>query len=230
MAKKILVTGDVLKDVHIYQGYRNYPRSTSTPATKKCEERGGSFLSFSILEQLKSTKKEEPFFSFDDGALSLKGLEKQIGEEGSPAFIGRRLQHMNFTASTRLDFDPKNENEQAGLTLLNNGQHFDLLVKKSGKNRIVYVELEFGSITYRSKEFILKPGPVNLRVTGETETFLFSFSQGGEYMPVEKVDSRFLSTETVGWFTGVYVGLYATGKGEECKELAEYDYFEYNGK
>ncbi len=175
-------------------------------------------------------KKEESFYGIDDGALSLKGLEKQIGDEGSPAFIGRRLQHMDFTASTRLDFDPKNENEQAGLTLLNNGQHFDLLVKKSGKNRIVFVELKFGSITYRSKEFILKPGPVNLRVTGETETFSFSFSQGGEYMPVEKVDSRYLSTETVGWFTGVYVGLYATGKGEECKELAKYDYFEYNGK
>jgi len=144
--------------------------------------------------------------------------------------MGRRLQHMNFTATTELDFEPKNDHEQAGLTLVNNGQHFDLLVKRAGDKRIVCVELQFGKITYRSKEFILKPGPVNLRVSGKRTSFTFSFSQEEEYVNIERVDSRFLSTETVGWFTGVYVGFYATSKGEESEGYAEYDYFEYSGK
>ena len=41
---------------------------------------------------------------------------------------------MNFSATTSVRFDPHNTNEQAGLTLLNNGHHFDLSVKKSGAN------------------------------------------------------------------------------------------------
>ncbi len=61
MTKKILVTGDVLKDIHIYQGYRNYPRSNRAPATEKSEEKGGSYLSYSILKQLKSGTTKIPF-------------------------------------------------------------------------------------------------------------------------------------------------------------------------
>jgi len=41
------------------------------------------------------------------------------------------------------------------------------------------------------------------------------------------VDAKFLATETVGFFTGVYVGLYATGNGKACKASADYDWFEY---
>ncbi|WP_148660887.1 glycoside hydrolase family 43 protein [Marinilabilia salmonicolor] len=45
-----------------------------------------------------------------------------------------------------------------------------------------------------------------------------------EYFPGVPV---FLSTQTVGWFTGVYVGLYATGNGESSEVPAVYDWFEY---
>jgi len=68
-----------------------------------------------------------------------------------------------------------------------------------------------------------------LKIKGDGPMFSFSYSQGREFTEIEKVDARFLSTETVGWFTGVYVGLYATGKGKECKDYAKFDYFEYVG-
>lgn len=174
-------------------------------------------------------KKEKLFYEHGNGVLILKGQAQQIGEKESPAFIGRRLQHPKFTATTNLKFNPENDNELAGITLLNNGQHFDLLVKKSGNQRIVYAELHFGSITYKSKEYILKPGTINLRIEGKGSTFSFSYSQDEKYGQIENVDSRYLSSETVGWFTGVYVGLYSTGKGKKCGTHAEFDYFEYKG-
>ena len=40
--------------------------------------------------------------------------------------------------------------------------------------------------------------------------------------------ARYLSSETVGGFTGVYVGLYATGNGKVCTADADYDWFEYD--
>jgi alpha-N-arabinofuranosidase len=65
-------------------------------------------------------------------------------------------------------------------------------------------------------------------VTGERTTFTFSYSQNGEeYTDIETVDSKFLSSETVGWFTGTYVGLYTTGNGKISEANADYDWFEY---
>jgi xylan 1,4-beta-xylosidase len=169
------------------------------------------------------------FFEISNGALRITGLPPRIRENGSPAFVGRRLQQHNFTASTTAHFDPKNDNEEAGMTLLNDGQHFDILIKRSGNKRILYVRLEFGSIVYKSKEVTLEHGPVNLRIKGDRARFIFSYSQGGEFRDVESVDAKYLSSETVGWFTGVYIGFYATGNGKKCEEDAMFDYFEYTG-
>jgi alpha-N-arabinofuranosidase len=36
-----------------------------------------------------------------------------------------------------------------------------------------------------------------------------------------------LSTEKIGGFTGVYVGLYATGYGQKSSRPADFDWFEY---
>jgi alpha-N-arabinofuranosidase len=173
---------------------------------------------------------EKPFYVLKDGALELTGLAPQLGWGGHPAFVGRRLQHMDFTASTTIHFDPENGNEEAGLALLNNNQHFDLLVKRSGAQRVAYAKLHFGSVAHGSKEIVLKPGPVELTVKGKGGRFIFSCSQDGQETEIESVDARYLSTETVGWFTGVHVGFYATGNGKPCEAAATFDWFEYAGK
>ena len=136
---------------------------------------------------------------------------------------------MYFNATTQIDFDPSNENEEAGLILLNNESHFDMVIHHSAGSRYLVVKLQFGSITYKSKEIELKPGPVNLRITGQKSTFTFSYSQGDDkYIDLERADSKFLSSETVGRYTGVYVGIYATGNGKSSTANADYDWFEYS--
>ncbi|MDQ6420186.1 hypothetical protein RB620_12135 [Paenibacillus sp. LHD-117] len=49
------------------------------------------------------------------------------------------------------------------------------------------------------------------------------------YWPVEfgAGECSYLSTEVVGGFTGVYIGMYATGNGTTCRAPAYFDYFEY---
>src|SRR5690606_17233526 len=149
---------------------------------------------------------------------------------GSPAFVGRRLTDLKFSATTRINFDPKNDNEEAGLILLNNGSHFDMMISTKNGRRYLVVKLQFGPTLYRSEEILLDPGFADLRITGDRSALTFSYSQnGGEFIDIEKADARFLSTQTVGWFTGVYVGLYATGNGKACKTSANYGWFEYKG-
>jgi alpha-N-arabinofuranosidase len=163
------------------------------------------------------------------GFLSLRGSASTLGDaDGSPTFVGRRLQHMYFTSTTRIDFDPAGENEAAGIVLLNNGTHFDLLVRRSNADRVVVARLQFGSVTHVSDEVALAPGPVNLRIEGARSVFRFSYAQGDDgYTPIQEVSGRYLSSETIGGFTGTYVGLYATGNGEPSIADAAYDWFEY---
>ncbi len=173
---------------------------------------------------------EDDNFSLTErtGYLRLKGSERVIGDQDSPTFVGRRLTDLYFTATTQLEFDPKSENEEAGFILENNGYHFDMMINKKGGKRILVVKLQFGPTIYRSEEIELKSGPVNLKIKGERSTFTFAYAQGNdEYTDIETAESKFLATETVGNFTGVYVGFYATGNGKTSKSNADYNWFEY---
>ena len=162
------------------------------------------------------------------GFLRLTGSEQTIEDRKSPTFTGRRVQDMYFTATTQVEFTPGKANEEAGMILLNNGAHFDLLIKQSGSKRVLVSKLRFGSLVHESDEVVLRPGPVKLIIKGERANFIFLYAQGND-APKEiiRVMSRYLSSETVGGFTGVYVGLYATGNGKACSTNADYDWFEY---
>jgi xylan 1,4-beta-xylosidase len=180
-----------------------------------------NFICYPVLSNYSYTTRS--------GYLRLTGSAGTIEDHKSPTFIGRRLQDLYFAATTELEFNPVNTNEEAGLTLLNNSSHFDLIIKQSKGKRVLICRLRFGSVIHESAETVLKPGPVTLRVRGERTTFDFSFSQDNKtFKEIQKVEARFLSSETVGGFTGVYVGLYATGNGKASSAGADYKWFEYN--
>ena len=163
------------------------------------------------------------------GFLRLEGSALILGKgDGSPTFVGRRLQHMYFTSTTRIEFEPGNENEAAGMVLLNNGTHFDLLIKRSNGKRVLTARLQFGSVIYESDEVVLASGPVNLRIEGAHSAFIFSYAQGdNDYKKIQEVSARYLSSEIIGGFTGTFVGLFMTGNGQPSVAYADYDWFEY---
>jgi xylan 1,4-beta-xylosidase len=162
------------------------------------------------------------------GFVRLKGAAETVGSWNPSTFAGRRLRDHYFTATIRLEFEPEGENEEAGTILFNNGTHFDIMIHEKDGERFLVVRLQFGRTHYASEEVALKPGPVDLRITCDKTTFTFSYAQGGEdFTGIETVDARFIATETVGWFTGVYVGMYATGNGKASEAPADYDWFEY---
>ncbi len=167
----------------------------------------------------------------EKGTLTLQGSALKIGEKGNPTFAGRRLTDIQFESTTRMEFDPENENEEAGLVLINNGSYYGIFSHNKNGKHYLAVKLQFGQTIYNSKEIELTPGFVDLRIEGTGPEFIFSYSQNNQdFKVVEKADARFLSTQTVGWFTGLYVGLYATGNGKPADQPAVFDWFEYRGR
>ncbi len=170
-------------------------------------------------------------FTEKKGILRMRGSGVTLNEAGSPTFLGRRQQHFKFNATTSLEFLPQNENEEAGITvLMNNSHHYDLLIRHSSNQRVLVVRYTLGKLQYEEEEIALDPGNVELRVAGTRSYYTFLYSQNKDpFVPVGKADTRYLSSETAGGFTGVYIGLYTTGNGKRSASNADFHWFDYVG-
>jgi alpha-N-arabinofuranosidase len=69
---------------------------------------------------------------------------------------------------------------------------------------------------------------VVLAIAADEAKYAFSFGpEDGAHETLGEGETRYLSTEVAGGFTGVYFGLYATGNGAPCSQPADFDWFDY---
>ena len=158
-------------------------------------------------------------------------------ETATPSFVGRRLQNIDFTASTAMEFDPRADGECAGLVLLQNDRHQFRMVKTLKPAGGLSYQLVIQLICRRSgrdsvlAEQEIQPGRIYLKVeTNGQDTNFFFAEQADDWKPLaQNVDGRILSTQIAGGFTGVYLGMYASSNGKESTNLADFDWFEVFG-
>lgn len=163
------------------------------------------------------------------GYLRLHGTAATLGDVDGVTFVGRRQQHFGFEAGTALDYTPKAEGEEAGLTLFKDEQHhYVLAVMRRGQERVAVLRIRLGLIASDLRSVALAPGPVTLRASGTADRYAFSIRQGeGAWTSMGELDTRYLSSVTAGGFTGVYIGLYASGNGKPATAPADFDWFSY---
>ena len=78
------------------------------------------------------------------------------------------------------------------------------------------------------KEIIVPTSNIQLQVKGENDTYSFAYSLNGTtFQSIGQMDTRYLSTETAGGFTGIILGLYATSQTPATHAYADFDWFEY---
>jgi alpha-N-arabinofuranosidase len=164
------------------------------------------------------------------GNLILATTEVGLDQADSPSFVGRRQQHFNFEAITELAFTPEGDSEEAGLTvLMNDRHHYKLSITRLKGNRVIQISNKLGVMNFTTgKVATLKPGNVKLKIVGTPDFYTFFYSQGNEpFKELGKCNSYFLSSETAGGFTGVYVGLFATSNGQKTRSKVTFNWFDY---
>lgn len=149
------------------------------------------------------------------GFLSLACAEAGSTELKEIAFVSRRIQHHKFEASTAVHFQPKDEQEAAGVLLMKDETHqYFFSIRKDGKARKVSVEkiTKDGVEVLKSVPLQQRQDPVKLKVVSDGLTFSFYYSTKNDvWQPVsEGVDAHFLSTANSFGFTGTNIGLFAT--------------------
>jgi xylan 1,4-beta-xylosidase len=171
------------------------------------------------------------------GWLTLRGAATTLGEAGAPTWIGRRQEHFSARAATLLDFAPGRDGEEAGLSLYMNPDHrCEIGVRRAGGRREVFVRQRIGTrleaVTAQAP--VDGTGPVVLQVDATPEEYRFSFgtpapgaAEAPALVALGAAETRYLSSEVAGGFTGVYFGLYSTGGGQAATAAALFQWFDY---
>jgi xylan 1,4-beta-xylosidase len=164
------------------------------------------------------------------GWLRLRGSPTMLEDtEKSPVFIGQRQKYFESEITTAIDFQPTRPGEEAGLALrMNNRHHYEFGIARDGAQRVVYLRYVIGSIRADAARKTIGAGVVRLRIVSTAETYRFSYAVADEtFQQLGEVETRYLSSEVADGFTGVFVGMFATGNGKDSSTSADFDWFEY---
>ncbi|MBO9713430.1 glycoside hydrolase family 43 protein [Sphingomonas sp.] len=158
------------------------------------------------------------WYAFDRGALVLTPRAVGLGDNGNPAFLARRQQHMDASATTVVRFAPRGEGDRAGLAALQNDDYWmSLAVTMRGGRRVVLLSTRegpkqpAGGVDIKSAVIGgLGDAPVWLRMTAAGGRYRFDYAvTAGRWLPLAAIDGKLLSTKAAGGFVGTMMGVYA---------------------
>lgn len=171
------------------------------------------------------------------GTLRLHGSAITLNDVDSPTFIGRRQTALHCRAATRLSFNPRETNEEAGLALRgNDNNHFEIgITLRDGVRKVFFRQVLDGKTIEPMTYADVPDGDLILSVKAEPLAYEFFYQpDGGAEISLGRAWTRDLSTEQMNTqrnagfnFTGVYIGLYTTGNGRRSTVPADFDWFDY---
>lgn len=196
------------------------PTAHQTTAGKFSErdEFADSTLSMGWL-QIRTPRERFYDLSAARGWLKLSSRSADITHRAQPSFIGKRQQHQNASAATRMRYAPSRPGEKAGLIAFQNDDfnYFLAVTLDSGKT-VVRLEAKHGTATTEHAEIIASSV---LPASGSHDTYLKIQARGGRYdfyygtspdkwtLLKGDVDGTVLSTKVSQGFVGAVFGLYA---------------------
>lgn len=161
--------------------------------------------------------------------LRLKGSTVTLDDtEVPPVFIGRKQLQNDFEAKTEIDFQPKNDNEVAGMVLRQNERnHYEFGIRKTANGRELFLRFVMGSNRNIAVTQPIPDGLVNLKIRGFPKYYRFSYSmKGDEFNEIGGVETKYLENEN--GLKDVQVGLFASGNGIESTTNADFNWFDFN--
>ena len=171
------------------------------------------------------------------GWLRLKGTAASLKDHAPQTALVRRQRHFDLRFETRMDFQPSQDGEEAGLVLRQTDSlHADFcVVRQNGERRLV---LRMTNPRYEKELFNVKApkGDIQLTVIADRENYHFLWKSGDASGEAGVISSNDLAVEAswdsggVMCFTGMMIGIYATGNGSAAETPADFDWFDYEPK
>nr|WP_255495290.1 glycoside hydrolase family 43 protein [Dysgonomonas sp. 521] len=176
------------------------------------------------LEWMTLRAPAEDLYSLTEnqGYLSLKSSDIKVTDKKTPAFLTRRMQHHKFVATSRMYFNPSDDQDVAGILLFKDEKHYLFFSIQGLENekgiRVEQVNGEGNSsVLAHSTLPLQKDQPVDLKVVSNGTDYDFYYSTDGNnwQQVAQGVSTQVLSSANAGGFTGTTIGMYATKSSEK---------------
>ncbi|GFN33474.1 glycoside hydrolase family 43 protein [Paenibacillus xylaniclasticus] len=155
-------------------------------------------------------------YTLGEDRITLTGTKVTLDEADSPTFIGLRQKDFNANLSCEVELTRRGE---AGITLyMDEQQHYDLAIRQAEERFEAVLRLNIGDIKHEQQVVPLGANrQVQLLVEASHERYSFSLQLDEQTIPLGTAQTKYLSSEVAGGFTGVIIGLYAVGEGASAQ-------------
>lgn len=149
-------------------------------------------------------------YLLDANKVTLKGTEITLDQADSPTFIGIRQKDFNAVISCELSLTQG----EAGITLyMDEHHHYDLALRKDTNGYKVLERLNIGDVKSIENEIDLGlNNHAKLVIQAAPDRYTFLLHADGKDIQLGTAQTKYLSSEVAGGFTGVIIGLYAYGQ------------------
>lgn len=191
--------------------------------TKKCRELNLSFKEGIPKEwnYLRNPVREN--YILQENEVTLKGCQYTLDDCNHVTFLGRKQTEFHCEFQAELSFDPNGENEEAGLCVyMRDHYHYDVSIYKKNGHKYLRLRKRIGSIDCISYETIMEQESITIGIEADEKFYKFYYLADDEKHRIGEGECAFLASELSATFTGVYLGLFATGNGRDSQSLAHF--------
>ena len=152
-------------------------------------------------------------YELSDNAAVLHGTAVTIDEKASPTFIAIRQRDFGAEISCHVALSGTGE---AGITLyMDENHHYDIAVRSSAEGGFEAIErLNIGDVKSVQNAVKLPEGAASLIIRADNYSYsFFAEAVSGTETYLGTGQTKYLSSEVAGGFTGVVIGLYAQQSG-----------------
>jgi len=170
-------------------------------------------------------------YALTPAGLEMRGAEAGLSSMESPTFVARRQQDICFGATAEVRLDSAMTGGRAGMAAyVDVTSYYGLYLRQNADgSRSVCLGYRLYRLSQTVAEVPVPAGveTINLRIESDAEAYSFHFSAdgGSRWHKLGELDTRYLSKDTAGGFTGVVLGLYAAGPA-----TAIFPSFTYEGR
>lgn len=161
------------------------------------------------LEWLGIRHPETSNYTIGAHSITLKGTDISLDMPKSPTFLG--IRQIDFEA--KICCDVEISGGEGGMTIyMDEKHHFDIALRKTDSGFEAFAQLKVGSINHTTKSIAIPNNHAKLIITADHYNYQFYINEISDETHLGWGESKYLSTEIAGGFTGVLIGLYAVDK------------------
>ncbi len=148
-------------------------------------------------------------YTFSPEQYTLHGSKYTLNDIGSPTFFGMRQRDFDFELRVQISIDK----EEAGVTVyMCENEHYDLAVCKTDTGCEAVLKLNIGGIKHVENTIPICETDTTLIIRADHFQYNFFVQTAGKEQYLGSGQTKYLSSEVSGGFTGTMLAIYAVGE------------------